>query len=121
MLISAAIISIAYSGSYTIGVVGQSPTYDMQSPLYQLLYYSSVVLQVIVTISSVIVALSMALLAKLSPIGLVPEVPLLQVFESDSDGKFWVRMVIAGLTIVCLCSTLIEISLPLHRTVRNVT
>ena len=43
-----------------------------------------------------------------------------QAFQSIGleEGRFWIRMMIAGLTIVCLCSTLLEITLPLHRTVR---
>ena len=51
-----------------------------------------------------------------SPTGLVPEVPLLQAFENEV-GRGWTRLIIAALTIICLCFTLLELSLPLHRRV----
>ena len=79
VLISAGVISIAYGGTYVIGVFSQSPTYDMQSPLHHLLPYSSTLFQTVLTVSSLIVAVSVSVLVKLTPIGLVPEVPLLQV------------------------------------------
>ena len=53
-----------------------------------------------------------------SPTGLVPEVPLLQAFENEL-GRGWTRLIIAILTIVCLCFSLLELSLPLHRMVSN--
>ncbi len=48
-----------------------------------------------------------------SPLGLVPEVPLLQAFENDV-GRGWTRFVVAGLAVICLNITLLELSLPLH-------
>ena len=48
-----------------------------------------------------------------SPLGLVPEVPLLQAFEND-EGRGWTRFVVAGLAVICLNITLLELSLPLH-------
>ena len=51
-----------------------------------------------------------------SPTGLVPEVPLLQAFENEV-GRGWTRLIIATFTIICFCSTLLELSLPLHRMV----
>ena len=53
-----------------------------------------------------------------SPTGLVPEVPLLQAFENEV-GRGWTRLIIATLTIICLCFSLLELSLPLHTMVRN--
>jgi len=122
VLISAGVISIAYGGTYVIGLFSQSPTYDMQSPLHHLLPYSCTIFQAVLTSSSLVVAISVSVLVKLTPIGLVPEVPLLQAFQSIGlDGRLWIRMMIAALTITCLCSTLVEISLPLHRTVQRLS
>ena len=63
-------------------VFSQSPSYDMQSPLHHLLPYSCTIFQAVLTASSLVVALSVSVLVKLTPIGLVPEVPLLQVSSS---------------------------------------
>ena len=52
-----------------------------------------------------------------SPTGLLPEVPLLQAFENEV-GRGWTRLIIAVLTIISLCFSLLELSLPLHRMVR---
>ena len=53
-----------------------------------------------------------------SPTGLVPEVPLLQAFENEV-GRGWTRLIIAILTMICLCFSLLELSLPLHRMVSS--
>ena len=53
-----------------------------------------------------------------SPLGLVPEVPLLQAFENDV-GRGWTRFVVAGLAVICLNITLLELSLPLHSLVSS--
>lgn len=51
-----------------------------------------------------------------SPTGLLPEVPMLQAFENEV-GRGWTRLIIAVLTIISLCFSLLELSLPLHRMV----
>jgi hypothetical protein len=52
-----------------------------------------------------------------SPLGLVPEVPLLQAFE-DESGRGLSRLVVAGLAVISLNITLLELSLPLHSLVK---
>jgi len=70
------------------------------------------------TLSLLMIAVILPMVAQLSPTGLVPEVPLLQAFENEV-GRGWTRLIIAALTIICLCFTLLELSLPLHRRVQQ--
>ena len=48
-----------------------------------------------------------------SPLGLVPEVPLLQAFE-NADGSGWARFLVAGVIIVALSLALLHFTIPLH-------
>ena len=50
-----------------------------QSPLGHLLPHSSAIFTSVVSLTSLAVAVSVSTLVELSPIGIVPEVPLLQV------------------------------------------
>ena len=48
---------------------------------------------------------------------LIAEVPLLQIFDSDIGDITWIKLLIAVLSVLCLCSALLDISLVLHKTV----
>lgn len=49
---------------------------------------------------------------------LIAEVPLLQIFDSDIGDITWIKLLIAVLSVLCLCSALLDLSLVLHKTVR---
>ena len=53
-----------------------------------------------------------------SDMSLIAEVPLLQIFDSDIGDITWIKLLIAVLSVLCLCSALLDISLVLHKTVR---
>ena len=58
-----------------------------QSPLGHLLPHSSAIFTSVVSLTSLAVAVSVSTLVELSPIGIVPEVPLLQVNLRDEKQK----------------------------------
>merc|ERR1712051_1008207 len=90
----------------------------MSSQPHRLVPLANGMTQLAMTLTLLMIAVILPMLAQLSPTGLVPEVPLLQAFENEL-GRGWTRLIIAILTIVCLCFSLLELSLPLHRMVSN--
>ena len=50
---------------------------------------------------------------------LVAEVPLLQIFDSELGDITWIKLLIAVLSVLCLCHALLEISIVLHVNVNH--